>query len=51
MPPKGGIVPEVLLLTVAGLVKRHQQHVIEYIVEENRVLTKQMKGKRLRFDE
>ena len=27
-----------LLLTVSGWVNRHQQHVIEYLVEENRVL-------------
>jgi hypothetical protein len=29
---------QVLLVTLAGWVNRHQQHVIEYLVEENRVL-------------
>jgi hypothetical protein len=28
----------VLLLTLAGWVNRHQQQVIEYLLEENRVL-------------
>ena len=27
---------QVLLVTLAGWVNRHQQHVIEYLVEENR---------------
>jgi hypothetical protein len=27
----------VLLVTLAGWVNRHQQHVIEYLMEENRV--------------
>jgi hypothetical protein len=39
---------QVLLVTLAGWVNRHQQHVIEYLVEENRVLKEQMKGRRLR---
>jgi arsenite-transporting ATPase len=30
-------------------VNRHQQHVIEYLVEENRVLREQVKGRRLRL--
>jgi hypothetical protein len=29
---------QVLLVTLAGWVNRHQQHVIEYLVEENRPL-------------
>lgn len=29
---------QVLLVTLAGWINRHQQHVIEYLVEENRVL-------------
>jgi hypothetical protein len=29
---------QVLLVTLAGWVNRHQQHVIEYLMEENRVL-------------
>jgi transposase InsO family protein len=40
---------QVLLLTVSGWVNRHQQAVIEYLVEENRVLKEQMKGRRLRL--
>ena len=35
-----------LLVTVAGWVNRHQQQVIEYLVEENRVLKEQLKGRR-----
>ncbi len=33
-----------LLLTVSGWVTRHQQDVIEYLVEENRVLKEQLRG-------
>ncbi len=40
---------QVLLLTVSGWVNRHQQEVIEYLVEENRVLKEQIKGRRLRL--
>jgi hypothetical protein len=32
-----------------GWVNRHQQHVIEYLVEENRVLKEQLEGRRLRL--
>ena len=38
-----------LMLTFAGWVNRTQQNVIEYLQEENRVLRKQLGGKRLRF--
>jgi hypothetical protein len=34
-----------LLVTLAGWVNRHQQVVIEYLVEENRVLNDQLKGR------
>ena len=34
----------VLLLTLAGWVNRHQQHLIEYVVEENRVLKEVLAG-------
>jgi hypothetical protein len=37
-----------LLLTVSGWVNRNQQRVIEYLVEENRVLKEQMGGARSR---
>ena len=40
---------QLLLLTVSGWVNRHQQQVIEYLVEENRVLKEQLKGRRLRL--
>jgi hypothetical protein len=36
-----------LLLTLAGWVNRHQQHVIDYLVEENRVLRGQLRGRRV----
>src|SRR6058998_1663318 len=38
-----------LLVTLAGWINRQQQHVIEYLVEENRVLEEQLKGRRLRL--
>ncbi|MCP3918438.1 MAG: DDE-type integrase/transposase/recombinase [bacterium] len=41
----------VLLLTVAGWVNRHQQHVVEYLVEENRVLKEQLGGRKLRLND
>jgi putative transposase len=40
---------QVLLVTLAGWVNRHQQQVIEYLVEENRVLKGQLKGRPLRL--
>src|SRR4029453_3465860 len=40
---------QVLLVTLAGWVNRHQQHVIEYLVEENGVLREQGKGCRRRL--
>src|SRR5512132_826797 len=39
----------VLLVTLSGFVNRQQQHVIEYLVEENRVLKGQLTGRRLRL--
>jgi len=39
----------VLLVTLSGWVNRHQQHVIEYLLAENRVLNEQMKRRRLRL--
>ena len=41
----------VLLLTVSGVVNRHQADVIAYLVEENRVLKEQMRGRKLRLDD
>jgi hypothetical protein len=40
---------QVLLLTVSGIVNRHQTNVIAYLVEENRVLKEQMSGRSLRL--
>jgi hypothetical protein len=40
---------QVLLVTLAGWVNRHQQHVIEYPMEEDRVLKGQLEGRRLRL--
>jgi hypothetical protein len=39
----------VLLVTLSGFVNRQQQHVIEYLVEENRVQKDQLTGRRLRL--
>jgi len=50
-----GIIPAVLtpfrllLVTLARWINRHQQQVIEYLVEENRVLKEQLKGRRVRL--
>jgi hypothetical protein len=37
---------EFLLLAVAGWINRQQQAVIDYLIEENRVLKEQLRGKR-----
>jgi len=37
----------ILLLTLAGWISRHQQDVIEYLIEENRALKEQLRGRRL----
>jgi hypothetical protein len=38
-----------LVISVAGWMNQRQQHVIEYLVEENRVLREQLGDRRLRF--
>jgi putative transposase len=38
-----------LLLTVSGLLHRHQADCMEYLLEENRVLKEQLRGRRLRL--
>ena len=38
-----------LVITVAGWLNRQQQVVIDYLIEENRVLKEQVEGQRLRF--
>lgn len=40
---------EVLITMVAGWLQRHQQHVIAYLQEENRLLKAQLGGRRLRL--
>lgn len=38
-----------LLITLAGWINRNQQDVIDYLLEENRVLKRQLRGRRLRL--
>ena len=38
-----------LVIAVAGWLNRQQQVVIDYLIEENRVLKEQVEGLRLRF--
>ncbi len=38
-----------LVISMAGWLNRHQQDVIDYLIEENRVLKEQLEGLRLRF--
>jgi hypothetical protein len=47
----GNIQLQLLLATFAGWVNRQQSQVIDYLIEENRVLKEQLEsgGKRLRF--
>jgi len=40
---------QLLLVTFSGWVNRQQAEVIDYLVEENRVLKEQLRGKRLRL--
>ncbi len=40
---------QVLLLTFYGVVNRHQADVIAYLVEENRIVKEQHKGRKLRL--
>ena len=37
----------ILIASLAGLVNRRQAEVLEYLIEENRVLKEQLKGKAL----
>src|SRR6202521_1261005 len=38
-----------LVISIAGWMNEHQQHVIEYLIEENRVLREQIGNRRMRF--
>ena len=40
---------EFLLITLSGWMNRHQQRVIDYLIEENRILKGKYRGKRIRF--
>lgn len=40
-----------LLVSLAGWLNQRQQDVIDYLLEENRVLREQLGGKRLRFND
>jgi hypothetical protein len=42
---------QVLLMTLSGLLNRHQADVIAYLVEENRILKEQTVGKNLRLND
>ena len=37
------------VIALAGWLERHQQAIIDYLIEENRVLKAQLEGQRLRF--
>jgi hypothetical protein len=38
-----------LVIALAGWLERHQQAIIDYLIDENRVLKEQLEGQRLRF--
>ena len=40
-----------LIVSMAGWMSRRQQSVIEYLIEENRVLREQIGSRRIRFDD
>jgi hypothetical protein len=40
-----------VVMSIAGWVNQHQQHVIEYLMEENRVLREQIGNRRMRFSD
>ena len=40
-----------VVISIAGWMNQHQQHVIEYLIEENRVLREQIGNRRLRFSD
>ena len=49
---RSGLDPfSLLVVSVAGWMNRHQQHVIEYLMEENRVLREQVGNRRMRFND
>ena len=40
-----------LVTSIAGWMNQHQHHVIDYLIEENRVLREQIGSRRLRFSD
>src|SRR6266403_129625 len=40
-----------VVISIAGWMNRHQQQVIEYLIEENRVLREQIGNRRMRFSD
>lgn len=40
----------ILIASLAGLMNRQQGEVLEYLIEENRILREQLKGKALRLN-
>ena len=38
-----------VVVSIAGWMNQHQQHVIEYLIKENRVLREQIGNRRMRF--
>jgi len=40
-----------LVVSIAGWMNQHQHHVVEYLMEENRVLRDQISNRRLRFSD
>jgi|SRR4030095_4263178 hypothetical protein len=49
---RAGLDPfSVLVVSIAGWINQHQHHVIEYLIEENRVLREQIGRRRKRFNE
>ena len=39
------------VVSIAGWMKQHQQHVVAYLIEENRVLREQIGNRRIRFND
>src|SRR5688572_5171778 len=49
---RSGLDPfSVLVVSIAGWMNRRQRHVIEYLMEENRVLREQIGKRRMRFND
>src|SRR3989440_13022499 len=40
-----------VVISIGGWMNQHQQHVIEYLMEENRVLREQIGDRRMRFSD